>query len=196
MPDAPTTPEHNLRTCIGCRRKAAAAEMIRFALDENGVLSVDYRGVAPGRGAWICPDPRCLQQAVKRNAFKRSFRRRVSYDPVSLPGEVSQGLTFRVEAAFRSARRAAALTENTACTPNDQTLMNGQRVHKKSATIGSSEPTALTVSWGNPLTEWVISNTVWGERVARAIKQAHTWESRTSELGPMATRNGRQKRGS
>jgi hypothetical protein len=29
---------------------------------------------APGRGAYLCPDPACLEAAGKRRAFGRAFR--------------------------------------------------------------------------------------------------------------------------
>lgn len=48
----------------------------------DGSLAVSR--VAPGRGAWLCRDPRtggavvsCLESAVRRKAFSRAFRAEV-----------------------------------------------------------------------------------------------------------------------
>ena len=38
------------------------------------VLVVDVRRSLPGRGAWLHPDPRCLELAERRRAFPRALR--------------------------------------------------------------------------------------------------------------------------
>jgi predicted RNA-binding protein YlxR (DUF448 family) len=63
------------RTCVGCRRRAAPAEMARLSLTLDGTLHVGR--TAPGRGAWVC-SPTCFDDAVRRNAFDRALRRPVS----------------------------------------------------------------------------------------------------------------------
>ena len=63
------------RTCIGCRTKAPRAALLRLVLETtSGEIVVDSRAVAPGRGAWIHPDPRCLDLAERRRAFGRALR--------------------------------------------------------------------------------------------------------------------------
>ena len=37
-------------------------------------LAVDAARRMPGRGAWLHPDPRCLELAVRRRAFGRALR--------------------------------------------------------------------------------------------------------------------------
>jgi len=63
-----------MRTCIGCRRRSAAPDLVRISLDEDGTLRL---GPGPGRGAWLCGAPRtigCLDAAVRRRAFERALR--------------------------------------------------------------------------------------------------------------------------
>ena len=60
------------RSCVGCRRKRAQADLIRLSV-EAGRLRLARPG-APGRGAYLCPDPACLAAAGKRRAFGRAFR--------------------------------------------------------------------------------------------------------------------------
>lgn len=38
------------------------------------MLVVDVARRMPGRGAWLHPDPHCLELAVKRRAFGRALR--------------------------------------------------------------------------------------------------------------------------
>ncbi|WP_425271268.1 YlxR family protein [Mycobacterium gastri] len=40
----------------------------------NYAVIVDSNRRLPGRGAWLHPEPRCLQQAIRRRAFTRALR--------------------------------------------------------------------------------------------------------------------------
>ncbi|SDN18517.1 hypothetical protein SAMN05216355_101106 [Actinomyces ruminicola] len=77
MVNTPHVPE---RTCIGCRGKAPRAQLLRLALTDSGELTVDARALMPGRGAWIHPDPACVDLAERRRAFGRALRLRGSPD--------------------------------------------------------------------------------------------------------------------
>jgi len=68
------TPHVPERTCIGCRGKAPRAQLLRLTLTDSGELAVDARAVLPGRGAWIHPDPECVNLAERRRAFARALR--------------------------------------------------------------------------------------------------------------------------
>ncbi|MDO4899877.1 YlxR family protein [Actinomyces sp.] len=68
------------RTCIGCRGKAPQVHLLRLALTDSGELAVDARALMPGRGAWIHPDPGCVDLAERRRAFGRALRMRGSPD--------------------------------------------------------------------------------------------------------------------
>jgi predicted RNA-binding protein YlxR (DUF448 family) len=62
-----------VRTCIGCRRKQRAIELLRVVV-VDGVVIPDLRHCLPGRGAWVHPDPGCLDMAERRRAFGRALR--------------------------------------------------------------------------------------------------------------------------
>lgn len=62
-----------VRTCVACRKRAPREEMLRVVV-LDGRLTVDDRAVLPGRGAWVHPTVRCLDQAVSRGAFSRALR--------------------------------------------------------------------------------------------------------------------------
>jgi predicted RNA-binding protein YlxR (DUF448 family) len=59
------------RSCVGCRHKRAQADLIRLRLEAGRVRLA--RPGAPGRSAYLCPDPDCLAAAGKRRAFGRAF---------------------------------------------------------------------------------------------------------------------------
>ena len=57
----------------------------------EGVISLDLKGKAPGRGAYICPDKACLERARKSKALSRAFDQ-------SVPDEVYAALAENLEA--------------------------------------------------------------------------------------------------
>ncbi len=66
-----------VRTCVGCRRRTAKAELLRVVAQDLGTgleLVPDPRGVMPGRGAHLHPTPDCLELALRRRAFTRALR--------------------------------------------------------------------------------------------------------------------------
>ncbi|MBX3284991.1 MAG: YlxR family protein [Actinobacteria bacterium] len=69
-PSARSAPQ---RTCVGCRRVAPAADLVRIARIEGGSLQVGR--TLPGRGAWLCPgSPECFELALRKGGFARAFR--------------------------------------------------------------------------------------------------------------------------
>lgn len=63
-----------VRTCIGCRTRAAATDLVRFVLINDSVVVADVDGKLPGRGAHLHPASRCWKLAERRRAFARAFR--------------------------------------------------------------------------------------------------------------------------
>ena len=61
------------RQCMGCRERKAKKDMIRVVRGTDGNVSLDFGGKLNGRGAYICPDPNCLQKAQKSKALERSL---------------------------------------------------------------------------------------------------------------------------
>jgi predicted RNA-binding protein YlxR (DUF448 family) len=73
MGSAAARPHAPERTCIGCRRKASPAGLVRVARSASGSLAVG-RG-EPGRGAWLCAGSEaCFDAAVQRKAIGRALR--------------------------------------------------------------------------------------------------------------------------
>ncbi len=61
-----------IRTCVGCGGKAAQRALVRLKAEAGRV--VFDRARTGGRGAWLHPDPACLEGALKRRAFPRVLR--------------------------------------------------------------------------------------------------------------------------
>ncbi|MBA3488900.1 MAG: YlxR family protein [Longispora sp.] len=62
-----------IRTCVGCRLRAPASELLRLVVDGQHIRPDPTRKL-PGRGAHLHPDPECLALAVRRRAFGRALR--------------------------------------------------------------------------------------------------------------------------
>ena len=79
-----------MRQCLGCRTMFPKRELIRVVRSPEGELSLAFKGKAPGRGAYLCPNPECLKKARKARAIERAFS-------VSVPEEVYEALEARME---------------------------------------------------------------------------------------------------
>ena len=66
-----------MRQCMGCREHKPKKELIRVVRSPEGVISLDFRGKAPGRGAYLCPDGACLKKAIKSKALERGFETQI-----------------------------------------------------------------------------------------------------------------------
>jgi len=72
-----------LRSCLGCREVKPKDELLRFVLDPEGVLYPDISRKLPGRGAYTCFCRTCLENALKKKQFNRSFKGEVKLLPAA-----------------------------------------------------------------------------------------------------------------
>ena len=61
------------RQCVGCRTMKPRPELLRVVRAPEGTVTLDFKGRAPGRGAYLCHDPACLKKARKNRALERAF---------------------------------------------------------------------------------------------------------------------------
>ena len=80
-----------MRQCLGCREMKPKRELIRAVKSPEGEVSLDFKGKAPGRGAYICPSRECLGKAIKTNALNRAFS-------MEIPDAVYEELKKQMEA--------------------------------------------------------------------------------------------------
>ena len=81
-----------MRQCVGCREMKAKRELIRVVRSPEGAISLDFRGKAPGRGAYVCPQTACLKKAIKSRALERGL-------DCQIPQEIYEQLLAGMEAA-------------------------------------------------------------------------------------------------
>lgn len=79
-----------LRQCLGCREMKPKKELLRVVRAPDGAVSLDVRGKAPGRGAYVCPNPACLKKAVRSKALDRAL-------DVKIPDELLEKLAAEME---------------------------------------------------------------------------------------------------
>ena len=80
-----------IRQCLGCREQKAKNELLRVVRAPDGSVSLDFRGKAPGRGAYLCHSADCLRRAVRSRALERALE-------VSIPEDVMERLQAELEA--------------------------------------------------------------------------------------------------
>ena len=79
-----------MRQCLGCREMKPKKDLIRVVRSPDGEISLDFKGKASGRGAYVCPDPRCLKKAIKARALERAFS-------AQIPPEIYERLESQME---------------------------------------------------------------------------------------------------
>ena len=86
-----------VRRCVGCNAQRPKRELVRVVRSPEGEISIDLRGKAPGRGAYLCPSAACLAKARKAKRLERTFE-------VPIPGEIYDRLTEEIQCAEQSAK--------------------------------------------------------------------------------------------
>ena len=66
-----------MRQCLGCREMKPKKELIRVVRSPEGEISLDFKGKANGRGAYLCPNAECLKKAIKARALERTFETQI-----------------------------------------------------------------------------------------------------------------------
>lgn len=89
MPKVKKIPQ---RQCVGCRTMKDKKALLRVVKSPEGAVSLDFGGKKPGRGAYVCHDPLCLQRARKSRALERAFE-------VTIPPEVYDAMEAELRGA-------------------------------------------------------------------------------------------------
>ena len=93
------------RTCLGCRHQRPRAELIRIVRSPDGAGCFDLEGRLPGRGAWVCPSPACLD-AIAPGALSHVLRAPVTLAaPAERRRELADGYGRRLVNLLTMARR-------------------------------------------------------------------------------------------
>lgn len=71
-----------MRSCIVCRNKFIKKDLTRIVKNADGEIFCDPTGKAPGRGAYICSDPKCIDSFLSRSYLERTFKQQVPEETV------------------------------------------------------------------------------------------------------------------
>ena len=85
-----------MRQCLGCREMKPKRELIRAVRSPDGVVSLDFKGKSPGRGAYVCQNADCLKKAIRSKALERALES-------PLPEDVAAALQNALNSALKSA---------------------------------------------------------------------------------------------
>lgn len=80
-----------MRQCVGCREMKPKKELVRVVKSPEGQISIDLKGKAPGRGAYVCHSSDCLRRAIKSNALARGFDTTIPQEVYDLLMEQMEG---------------------------------------------------------------------------------------------------------
>lgn len=74
-----------MRQCVGCGEMKDKREMIRVIKTAENEIILDNTGKKNGRGAYLCADSGCLEQARKSKGLERSLK-------MAIPQEIYEQL--------------------------------------------------------------------------------------------------------
>ncbi len=80
-----------VRMCAVCRERKDKSELLRITKTPGGDVRVDVPGKMPGRGAYICKNRECINDAQKRRVLERAFSCRIEaelYEQIAKIGDV------------------------------------------------------------------------------------------------------------
>jgi predicted RNA-binding protein YlxR (DUF448 family) len=66
------------RTCIACRKTGGKRELVRIVRTVSGGVEVDLSGKQSGRGAYLCPDFICWNNALKSGKIEQALKTSLS----------------------------------------------------------------------------------------------------------------------
>ncbi|MBI2941424.1 MAG: YlxR family protein [Chloroflexi bacterium] len=66
------------RTCVACRQEQGKRELVRIVRTVAGPVEVDPRGRKPGRGAYLCRNRACWEQALRRGTIEHALKTTLS----------------------------------------------------------------------------------------------------------------------
>ncbi len=107
--EIPLEPERGPnRRCIASGQIKPKDELVRYVVDPANRIIPDVAGNLPGRGLWVSADRDTLALAVKKNAFARAARAKVTVPP-DLADQTERLLAARALELLGLARRAGSL---------------------------------------------------------------------------------------
>ena len=89
------------RTCVGCRTTSGKREFVRLVRTPEGRVEVDPTARRAGRGAYLCANRSCWDEALKKDHLARALRATISSENREELRRYAEGLAQEA-AAVRS----------------------------------------------------------------------------------------------
>lgn len=100
--------EASLRRCLVSGESKSKSELVRFVAGPDGVVVPDLAEKLPGRGMWVSADSNLIAQAVQKNLFSKSAKKKLTAK-ADLLGQVNDLLARRCRDLLGLARAAGAV---------------------------------------------------------------------------------------
>jgi uncharacterized protein len=92
-PGAALTKHVPQRTCVSCRKTGIKRELVRLVrVPEKGV-EVDLTSKKSGRGAYLCPDQKCWELALKTGRLEQALKTNLKPDQKEFLANYAKGFS-------------------------------------------------------------------------------------------------------
>jgi predicted RNA-binding protein YlxR (DUF448 family) len=71
------------RTCVGCQERKPKRELLRIIRTPEGIVEIDVTGKKSGRGAYLCYNMACFQEAIKKNRVSKALKMEISSEIIA-----------------------------------------------------------------------------------------------------------------
>ncbi len=68
------------RMCVSCKARKNKSDLLRIVLMPDGEIVADPTGKKPGRGAYVCKNEACIEDARKTHRFDKGLHKPVDTD--------------------------------------------------------------------------------------------------------------------
>ena len=75
------------RKCVGCGQMKEKKQLLRVVRTKEEEFLIDETGKLNGRGAYLCINSECYQEAIKKKGLERSFRQKI---PSEIAGQLGE----------------------------------------------------------------------------------------------------------
>lgn len=95
--EMPRTRHIPQRTCVACRTVRPKRALIRIVRTPEGEVRIDERGKQSGRGAYLCAQRVCWEEALKRRRLDAALRVTLDEATVAALREYAMRLPERLD---------------------------------------------------------------------------------------------------
>ena len=81
-----------LRTCIACRKTCGKRGLVRLVRIPDGAVEVDTTGKKSGRGAYLCPDRNCWENALSTGRLEYALHTSIKPENKEKLKEYAKGI--------------------------------------------------------------------------------------------------------